>query len=256
MIHALLRHASGRVSIRLPTGVRMIVDLEDRVQRLEAFMLYERRELELMRSSLVEGDVAFDLGAHVGYFALHAAQIVGERGRVHAFEPAPDNVERLRANTAVNGFENVEIVAAAVSATSGRAIFRLVDAPGETGWGSVMLDPDENTRDREVPTWSIDDYARERGIDHVRFMKLDVQGSELASLTGARKILERDRPLVLCEIAEAWWGSAQTTTTADIFSFMHGLEYEGWGILHAGGLRRVTAAGPDFLNVLFRPSAA
>src|SRR5688572_7947920 len=49
---------------------------------------------------LDEGMTFFDVGGHYGYFSLLAAQLVGPRGQVHTFEPAPGTFEVLRHNTA------------------------------------------------------------------------------------------------------------------------------------------------------------
>ena len=49
------------------------------------------------------------VGANIGWFTLVAARVVGSRGRVHSFEPAPDNLMKLRASVARNQLTNVAI---------------------------------------------------------------------------------------------------------------------------------------------------
>src|SRR5207302_1317859 len=61
------------------------------------------------------GAVIYDVGTHLGYFALGAARLVGERGRVVAFDGDPDNVVRLRENVLKNGLdERLQVVHTAV----------------------------------------------------------------------------------------------------------------------------------------------
>src|SRR5438094_750470 len=65
------------------------------------------------------GDVAVDVGANIGYHTLIFARAVGERGRVFAYEPDPDNFRLLRRNVELNGYRNVRPFQAAVSDRSG-----------------------------------------------------------------------------------------------------------------------------------------
>lgn len=61
------------------------------------------------------GAVVYDVGAHVGTMTLGAAQLVGDLGRVVAFDGDPENVERLRGNSARNGLEgHLQLVHTAV----------------------------------------------------------------------------------------------------------------------------------------------
>lgn len=224
LIEAALRDASGEIDVRLSTGVRLRVDLADRVERLMAFRAYERVDLTRVRALLKPGDVVFDVGAHVGYYTLHAARLVGGTGAVHAFEPVPRNAARLRANVALNAFTNVEVVEAAVSAVGGRARFGTVPLPGESGWGSMLVAGDEGSADIDVPAVSLDEYAAARAIDRVALIKIDVQGSEMDVLRGARTVLTTAGPDVLCEL-DPYWLARAGTTAADIIEMMEGFGY-------------------------------
>ena len=56
------------------------------------------------------GMVAWDVGAHVGFYTLLFAELVGRRGKVYAFEPAPANVELLRRHMEMNAYGKVSIL--------------------------------------------------------------------------------------------------------------------------------------------------
>jgi FkbM family methyltransferase len=61
------------------------------------------------------GTVLYDAGAHLGSIALGSARVVGELGRVVAFDGDPENVSRLRENASRNGLEGrLQVVHAAV----------------------------------------------------------------------------------------------------------------------------------------------
>jgi hypothetical protein len=68
-----------------------------------------------LRTAAYPGAVIYDIGAHLGYFALGAARLVGKCGRVVAFDGDPDNVVRLREHMLKNDLAGrVEVVHAAV----------------------------------------------------------------------------------------------------------------------------------------------
>src|SRR6266540_171834 len=82
---------------------------------------------EALRRLLAEGDVFYDLGANVGFFALLGARFVGPAGRVYAFEPVPESAEAARTNAELNGLLNVTVVQKAVGAAAGRDRLLLVE---------------------------------------------------------------------------------------------------------------------------------
>ena len=80
----------------------------------------EPEEQEALVSWLQSGQVFYDIGANVGFFAVLAARLVGPTGKVYAFEPFPQSTEAIRKNAALNGFEQiVEVWQGAVSDRSG-----------------------------------------------------------------------------------------------------------------------------------------
>ena len=60
------------------------------------------------------GMTVYDIGANFGFFTLIAARLVGERGRVFAFDPEPECISRIQAGVCRNGMDNVCVVRAAV----------------------------------------------------------------------------------------------------------------------------------------------
>jgi FkbM family methyltransferase len=176
-------------------------DLSDTLQRQMYFGLYDQAEIALMCSILSPGDVFFDIGANVGYYSLVASQIVGASGQIHAFEPIPDNVTRLRSAVQRNEVKNVTINQMAVGESEGVLdLYIGNESLGNSGWASVVFSgrrPDVVT----VPQATMDNYISEHGIKSIRLVKLDIEGAEPEAICGMRSVLKSSNaPDILCEV--------------------------------------------------------
>jgi FkbM family methyltransferase len=149
------------------------------------------KEMEFIKERLVStGDVVFDCGAHHGLTALVFSQLVGEAGKVVAFEPHPANVDIIRRNVALNHGTNVSIEGYAVG--SARGTIRLRDKSN----ASIAWRP--KTKGISVDMVSLDQYAAQRGV-YPTFVKIDVEGYEAEVLKGATSIL-RTTPRLAIEV--------------------------------------------------------
>lgn len=148
---------------------------------------YEPAQTAAFQRHLRPGDCVLDIGAHVGYYTLLSSALVGDTGRVVSFEPDPRNARFLRRHVRINGRHNVRVEEAAVSDTGGSARF----AHG-TGSGTGRLD---RSGGFEVRTLRLDDYCAERAIVP-NAVKIDVEGAELAVLSGGRETIRGARPVV------------------------------------------------------------
>jgi FkbM family methyltransferase len=136
------------------------------------------------------GQNPIDIGAHIGYFTLIMSKLVGDRGRVFAFEPEPSNFDLLRKNLRLNRTRNVVAERKAVSDRAGRAELHV--SSRNTGdhrlYGSPAL-----RAVHEVDTLTLDGYFA--GNDGpVHFVKIDTQGLEPKILDGMGTLIERNRP--------------------------------------------------------------
>ena len=186
----------------LPSGARLFIDLSDHVIGLGILRGgYEQHELAFARSVLRPGDVAIDVGAHIGFFTIELAATVGARGHVYAFEPLPSNLELLEQSIRENYFESrVTLERAAVSDKNGTATLRYAAQSLNTGGAFLSEASVEGLgalSSSAVRTVRLDDY-KTRGP--VRLIKMDVEGAEPAVVAGARELIARDRPVVVSEV--------------------------------------------------------
>jgi FkbM family methyltransferase len=140
--------------------------------------IWEPAETSLLIHAARAGDRVVDVGAHVGYFTVLASKLVGEKGQVLAFEPERDNFELLKANCVLNGCRNVRLEQAGLLDRHGQASLALcLDNSGDHRFGPTM-----DRRARMVEIIRFDDWWRMGG--QIDFLKIDVQGCEVAALRG------------------------------------------------------------------------
>lgn len=184
-------------------------------------------ELQARLPQLIQrGSVVWDVGAHVGFFALALARIVGPEGRVVAFEADAVNVEALRAAAARNGLDNVEVRPVAVWSAPGTVEFQS-RSDSDGGHGAVVADGGGAA----VPATSLDAEAREQRAPDL--VKIDVEGAEEHVLIGARQLLADHRPLVICEVHVSGRGNEGLLPRVEAL-----FEHAGYAVEHLDPGRR------------------
>jgi FkbM family methyltransferase len=141
------------------------------------------------------GSTIVDVGANIGYNALHAARRAGPRGRVVAVEPTPDNLAVLRRNVAAAGLHNVVIEPVAAGRESGtRELFvrGAVSAVNSLFPQSCYAAVTDVLRVAVTPLDELVD-----GV--VDVVKIDVEGAELEVLEGMPRLLRESRPVLVIE---------------------------------------------------------
>jgi FkbM family methyltransferase len=147
---------------------------------------YEYEKRRAFEAAVTPGSVVFDIGAHAGFYTLLASELVGDAGKVVAFEPLPRNLAFLRSHLELNAVSNVEVIAAAVSDLDGFAGFQ--EGP-DSSTGFISL-----SGAGQVAAVSLDALVEQGGIPSPDFLKIDVEGAEMLVLRGSRRILEEGKP--------------------------------------------------------------
>jgi FkbM family methyltransferase len=144
----------------------------------------DEKEWEIFDEYISEGDVVFDVGAFIGTHSLMMRELVGQSGRVYAFEPQPNCAELIHKTFTENGFTNCIIVNKAVGCEVGS--FNLQTSEGGDATSNVVgSDPwNQHTEAVKVEMIRLDDYLTDNKIKNIHFMKIDVQGSALDVIKG------------------------------------------------------------------------
>ncbi len=146
-------------------------------------------EYHAFKACLKPGGVVLDIGANAGNYSLLFGRCVGPTGKVFAFEPAPEAFAGLVRHIQLNALDSVVFpLQAAVSDQPGEASFI---ANGFQG-GNRLSGLDEAIPAEvavRVPCVTVDDFCAAKKIAP-DFIKIDVEGFELAVLRGARQIIQ------------------------------------------------------------------
>jgi len=193
------------------TGMPMQLDMQ--IEKDFWLGTYEPEMQSALSELIKPGMTNYDVGANIGYVTLMLAKHTGAQGKVYAFEALPDNVERLRRNVELNGFnDRVNIYSGAVAAGAGEVKF-LVHISGGMGKAAGSAGRDEQyLREITVPCVSLDIFVYEQGNPPPQAVKMDIEGGEVMALPGMRRVLAEARPLMLMELhgpesARAAWES-------------------------------------------------
>lgn len=161
--------------------------------------IWEPYETALLVRYLRPGGVFLDIGANIGYYAVVASSLVGDQGRVVAYEPDRDNFHLLQENLAVNGITNVCSVQAAVADYNGSTDLYLC---GHNKGDHQLYDNGNGRRHCAVEVVHGGEHVGQitRRVD---FVKIDTQGSEVVVIKGLYDIL-RDNSDHLAMVIELW----------------------------------------------------
>ena len=158
------------------------------------FVTYEP-EFDLLSKWIKPGDYVVDAGANIGHYTTRLSDLVGQTGRVFAFEPLPQAFELLTSISSRQGNNNTTLINAALS---DRTKFAQMEIPnfdtglinyyvasikeGESGQGIYCLNFDS----LQIP-------------EKLSFVKIDVEDHEIFVLRGMRETLKRDKPVIVIE---------------------------------------------------------
>lgn len=140
------------------------------------------------------GQVVFDVGANLGYYAVMMGEAVGPGGEVHAIEPNPRLAALVEQNLALNGTTGVTRLHRAAAYSASGVPLRFVEPQGDPKNGHV-LQPETGAQPGEyaVSSLRLDDVTDRP----VHFLKVDVEGAEEEVWAGMQRMLDRSPEVIL-----------------------------------------------------------
>ncbi|GGP22636.1 hypothetical protein GCM10010970_26380 [Silvimonas iriomotensis] len=185
--------------------------------------IWEPFETQVFSRLCKPKDIVLDLGANIGWYSVLAAGLVGDAGRVLAFEPDERNARLLEMNAAISDAHGViDIYRRAVGERESEALFYR----SETNLGDHRLFSDGSSRQTSsVSVTTLDVFF---SLVHTRLpdiVKSDTQGSEAKIFMGAQKLFASGwRPVMILE----FWPFGLTQSGDDPLTFWEQLVCLGY----------------------------
>lgn len=164
------------------------------------FKTHEPLTTKLLSKELKKGMTCLDVGGNIGYYTLLESNIVGNDGKVIAIEPSPPNFKHLKKNLSIQDAKNVDAYNFAAGDVDGEVNFLVYRESN----GSFTI-PDGETTDLpgeliKVPAKRMDTFLNELNIEHVDFVRMDVEGYEHHIIEGMKNIIKNSKPMFQIEV--------------------------------------------------------
>jgi FkbM family methyltransferase len=161
---------------------------------------------------LNRSDTVVDCGAHHGLLTMIFAQAVGAKGRVYAYEASPENAAIIHQNAELNKLRNIIVRFVGLSDHNGVASFY---------YDSGNMRPAPDGGDQFPVVRLDDDLPPSVKVD---FIKIDVEGSDVAVVKGAQRVLSQ-RPIIDLELHNFLF-SDRTASLEAVFAVLGPLRYD------------------------------
>lgn len=169
-------------------------------------VILEKKEFEphffnTVKNIVKEGDTCLDCGANLGHHTVVLSKLAGPTGHIISIEPQRIIYQQLNGNVFINGLKNVTCLQIALG---------LRDSEKKINMDYVDYD-ENNINIGACKVGYGGDQVEQKKIDsiinentHVKFIKFDIQGSEVSALEGAKNVINRCRPIMFVEAEDVW----------------------------------------------------
>ncbi len=147
----------------------------------------------VIRQTLRPGDTAFDIGANLGLVSFKMLEIVGDSGKVIAFEPQSRMADYIEQSIGLNGIENLQLERIGLSDKPGT--LKLSIPEHNAGAATFMSNISSNFEEASITT--LDIFEEENRLGKVRVVKIDVEGFEEKVFNGAKNFIAKSQPDVI-----------------------------------------------------------
>jgi FkbM family methyltransferase len=205
----IIRRIFGKISKNVKVtrgGIQWHLDLKEGID-FSIYILggFEPSTLRLYSKLIKLNDTVLDIGANIGSHTLPLAKLVGNGGRVYAFEPTDFAVNKLCNNLNLNTdiIKRVTVLQVMLVSNQNTPIEKELFSSWPLVDGEGLHKQHKGQLMETIGAYParLDDVVKENNIIKVDFIKLDVDGFEYSVLYGGRETLEKFKPTILMELA-------------------------------------------------------
>ena len=162
--------------------------------------IWEPSEQKWIKINARKDSIILNVGANVGVHTLVSASMIGEEGRVIAFECKYELVQILKLNLIVNNAQRVEVVESAVGEFAGKSL--MFCSSNNSGDNRLNYADELQEYGVEVDVIRIEDYCLDNGL-RPDLIIMDIQGLELAAIRGIGDVVTQNGK-ILFEFTPTW----------------------------------------------------
>lgn len=169
------------------------------------FGVHQINVIRVLHKYVKKGDIFIDFGANIGFISAIGANLVGNKGEVHSFEPVPIYFKFLSKMTKLNKRYKIVANNYALGENVGNAEINIpnIHNIGHNSMVPGLIEHDKIKEAIKVKVIRIDDYIFRNKIENVSFIKIDVEGFEYPLLKGLAKFFDNQMinlPRILVEV--------------------------------------------------------
>ncbi|MDF1825469.1 MAG: FkbM family methyltransferase [Verrucomicrobiales bacterium] len=255
---SILPISGDRVSLKsliplLPQGLQQRLRDAHYLSKLKSAKISDEIDLGVIELLVNPGDTVMDIGANFGLFTRFLSERVGADGKVFSFEPTETMSRVLNHNVTSMDLKNVETSRYALSDKKGSAQIKVPlhnnHSPNYYEASLCSVEESEAGEIDTIETTTLDAFCDDEAIKDLAFIKIDVEGHEIAVLNGARITLERFRPTILLEVNEPLDEEGHGREVRDLTGYL------GYKInVFENGTIRKRESGESLVNYVLTPA--
>lgn len=243
---------TGIVDFKLSNSKKLYLkttenDVIARALYWEGIDKFESGTIPIFIKLLTASHTFLDIGANTGLYSLIAAIDSSDR-KVYAFEPVPSILSYFNKNIDLNKLQNIPISPIAATNYDGEIELYVPSGNLPTS-ASTLKDFREAEKIISVPAITIDSFLKLNDISKVDLLKIDTEATEHTVLEGAKSILKRDEPIIICEVLKG-------QTEKYLHTILDDLNYKYFLLSSEGLVEKERIEGdPNYkdLNYIFIP---
>ncbi|MFH1317467.1 MAG: FkbM family methyltransferase [Candidatus Omnitrophota bacterium] len=154
--------------------------------------------MNALNDKIKNSNICIDVGASIGIVSIWMAK---NSKKVYSFEPELNNRKRFMENASLNKISNIQLMPFAVSDKDGFCDLNISRCYGHHSLAKVKASIRIGTQ--KVETKTLDSFCLQNRIEHIDFLKIDVEGFELEVFKGAKKLLQQRKiKLLVFEVSK------------------------------------------------------